>query len=206
MLELVTSFLRHRCGPIAPPVRGVIEARASTNGGTHRRCSRRARVCTTERQRERAYDYLGKEWVQQMTLMRIVLAALFVSSSLAISPTAARADDADAQYNACKDHLTDTDPTELGAADMSCMDAATQYDAKAHAAALAGRTYDRDRYRLLAGTCYVAAGQIETRIGDNEDAHDDFLKGAVRLKEAASSRYPNIAQAAINLLNVATGQ
>ena len=116
-----------------------------------------------------------------------------------------RADDtSDQQNNSCKDHLTDTDPSALFAADMSCMDAATQYDAKAHNAALAGHTYDRDRYRLLAGATYVAAGQIETRIGDSDDAHDDFLKGAIRLKEAASSNYASIAQAAENLLEAAT--
>jgi hypothetical protein len=119
----------------------------------------------------------------------------------------ARADDnASAQYNACKANLDVSDPKGIFAADMSCMDAATQYDAKAHGAALAGRTYDRDNYRLLAGACYVGAGELETRIGDSTDAHDDFLKGAVRLKEAAASPYPSIAQAASKLIAIATDQ
>lgn len=140
-----------------------------------------------------------------MTFIRTALIGLLALSTTLVFCRPVRADDtSDQQYDTCKDHLTDTDPAALGAVDMACMDAATQYDAKAHSAALAGRTYDRDRYRLLAGACYVAAGQIETRIGDSDDAHDDFLKGAIRLKEAASSRYPSISRSAVTLLSAAT--
>lgn len=134
--------------------------------------------------------------------MSLALSALWITST----GFARAGDTSSAQYDACKEHLNASDPQAIFDGDMSCMDAATQYDGKAHRAALSGNSYDRDRYRLLAGSCYIAAGELETRIGDSDDAHDDFLKGAIRLKEAVTSRYSNIARAAAELIGTATNR
>jgi hypothetical protein len=118
-------------------------------------------------------------------------------------PTTAPADELSEQFDTCKRGLSAADPVMMAAVDMSCMDAATKYAQRAHQAAIAGHTYDRDRYRLLAGTSYVAAGNIETRIGDDSDAHDDFRQGIALLRLASTSHYTAIAQSAVGVLRIA---